>query len=185
MKQNLPWIWLHLGLRNQQNSARYYSVEEARDYVRGDESVIVIENNGQARAHSDYYIKRPHLAGSPDGLGGHNVDVVGIAHIVWRIVDVELVSGINAVGEEIRPRSREVRRCDGLGARAPHQLLRPESSVEQGITVGVGVSPCVARWRGRHSYDRVLSDEGPCGGAAGDKCGGATPLGCVLRPEGR
>jgi len=68
-----PWIWLHLGLRNQQNSARYYSVEEARDYVRGDESVIVIENNGQARAHSDYYIKRPHLAGSPEGLGGDNV----------------------------------------------------------------------------------------------------------------
>ena len=68
-----PWIWLHLGLRNQQNSARYYSVEEARDYVRGDESVIVIENNGQARAHSDYYIKRPHLAGSPEGLGGENV----------------------------------------------------------------------------------------------------------------
>jgi Protein of unknown function (DUF3179) len=68
-----PWIWLHLGLRNQQNSARYYSVEEARDYVRGDESVIVIENNGEARAHSDYHIKRPHLAGSPEGLGGENV----------------------------------------------------------------------------------------------------------------
>jgi uncharacterized protein DUF3179 len=68
-----PWIWLHLGLRNQQNSARYVSVEEARDYVRGDESVIVIENNGEARAHSDYHIKRPHLAGSPEGLGGENV----------------------------------------------------------------------------------------------------------------
>lgn len=68
-----PWIWLHLGLRNQQNTARYYSVDEARDYVRGDESVIVIENHGQARAHSDYYIKRPHLAGTPEGLGGENV----------------------------------------------------------------------------------------------------------------
>ena len=68
-----PWIWLHVGLRNQQNKARYYSIEEARDYVRGDESVIVIENNGEARAHSDYYIKRPHLAGTPEGLGGENV----------------------------------------------------------------------------------------------------------------
>jgi len=68
-----PWIWLHVGLRNQQDKARYYSIEEARDYVRGDESVIVIENNGEARAHSDYYIKRPHLAGTPEGLGGDNV----------------------------------------------------------------------------------------------------------------
>jgi hypothetical protein len=68
-----PWVWLHLGLRNQQDKARYYSVEEARDYVRGDESVIVIENNGEARAHSDYFIKRPHLAGTPEGLGGENV----------------------------------------------------------------------------------------------------------------
>ena len=68
-----PWIWLHVGLRNQQKSATYYSVQEARDFLRGDESVIVIENNGEARAHSDYHIKRPHLAGSPDGLDGENV----------------------------------------------------------------------------------------------------------------
>ena len=68
-----PWIWLHLGLRHQQNSATYYTVEEAKDFVRGDESVIVIENNGEARAHPDYHIKRPHLAGSPEGLGGENV----------------------------------------------------------------------------------------------------------------
>ena len=68
-----PWIWLHLGLRNQQSSATYYTVEEAKDFVRGDESVIVIENNGEARAHPDYHIKRPHLAGSPEGLGGENV----------------------------------------------------------------------------------------------------------------
>jgi len=68
-----PWVWLHVGLRNQQSSATYYSIEEARDYVRGDESVIVIENNGEARAHPDYHIKRPHLAGSPEGLGGENV----------------------------------------------------------------------------------------------------------------
>ena len=68
-----PWVWLHVGLRNQQNSANYYGIEEARAYLRPDESVIVIENNGEARAHSDYHIKRPHLAGSPEGLGGENV----------------------------------------------------------------------------------------------------------------
>lgn len=68
-----PWIWIHVGLRNQQNHARYYSVEEAKKQVRPEESVIVIENNGQARAHPDYHIKRPHLAGTPEGLGGENV----------------------------------------------------------------------------------------------------------------
>jgi hypothetical protein len=68
-----PWIWLHKGLRNQQDTAIYYSIEEAKDYLRPDESVIVIENNGEARAHSDYHIKRPHLAGTPEGLGGENV----------------------------------------------------------------------------------------------------------------
>ena len=68
-----PWVWLHVGLRNQQNSATYYSIEEAKAYLRPDESVIVIENNGEARAHSDYHIKRPHLAGTPEGLGGENV----------------------------------------------------------------------------------------------------------------
>ncbi|MEH6581056.1 MAG: DUF3179 domain-containing (seleno)protein [Halioglobus sp.] len=67
------WGWLHIGLRNQQNHATFYSIEEADDWVRGDESVIVIENNGEARAHSDYHIKRPHLAGTPEGLGGENV----------------------------------------------------------------------------------------------------------------
>ena len=39
-----PWVWLHVGLRNQQNSATYYSIEEAKAYLRPDESVIVIEN---------------------------------------------------------------------------------------------------------------------------------------------
>ena len=68
-----PWVWLHIGLRNQQHSARFYSIEEARELVRGDESVIVIENNGEARAHPDYHIKRPHLAGTPEGLGGENI----------------------------------------------------------------------------------------------------------------
>ncbi|HJP35834.1 MAG: DUF3179 domain-containing (seleno)protein [Gammaproteobacteria bacterium] len=68
-----PYTWLHWGLRNQQNSAVFYSVDEARKYVRDGESVIVLENNGEARAHPDNHIKRPHLAGNPEGLGGENV----------------------------------------------------------------------------------------------------------------
>lgn len=68
-----PWIWLHLGLRNQQNKAKFYSIEHAKNWLRANESVIVIENNGEARAHSDYHIKRPHLAGTPEGLGGENI----------------------------------------------------------------------------------------------------------------
>ena len=68
-----PYIWLHFGLRNQQSTATYYPIEIARRFVRPADSVIVIENNGEARAHSDYHIKRPHLAGTPEGLGGENI----------------------------------------------------------------------------------------------------------------
>lgn len=68
-----PWLWIHVGLRNQQSTADYHSIEEALPYVRPEESVIVIENKGVARAHPDYHIKRPHLAGTPEGLGGENV----------------------------------------------------------------------------------------------------------------
>ena len=68
-----PYIWLRVGLRNQQNTATYYSVEEARRYVRSEDSGVVIEHNGLARAHPNYHIKRPHLAGTPHGLNGKNV----------------------------------------------------------------------------------------------------------------
>lgn len=68
-----PYIWVHYGLRNQQSTATYYPVAEAKKYVRPTDSVIVIEHAGEARAHPDYHIKRPHLAGTPEGLGGENV----------------------------------------------------------------------------------------------------------------
>ncbi len=68
-----PWLWIHVGLRNQQSHAAYYSLDEAKDWVRPEDSVIVIENGGVARAHPDYHIKRPHIAGTADGLGGENV----------------------------------------------------------------------------------------------------------------
>ena len=68
-----PYIWVHVGLRNQKNSARYYSIEEAKEYVSPSHQVIVIENNGVARAHPQAQLLRPHLAGNDEGLDGENV----------------------------------------------------------------------------------------------------------------
>jgi len=68
-----PYIWVHVGLRNQKNSARYYSIEEAKEYVGPSSQVIVNENNGIARAHPQAQLLRPHLAGNDEGLDGENV----------------------------------------------------------------------------------------------------------------
>ncbi|MTI02187.1 DUF3179 domain-containing (seleno)protein [Roseibium sp. RKSG952] len=68
-----PYVWVHLGLRNQLNDAQYFPIEEARKYVGPTAPVIVIEHNGHARAHPDAQIMRPHLAGDVDGLGGEDV----------------------------------------------------------------------------------------------------------------
>jgi hypothetical protein len=68
-----PYVWVHLGLRNQMNTAKYYSIEEARDWINPAASVLVIENDGHARAHADAQIMHPHLAGDDKGLGGEDV----------------------------------------------------------------------------------------------------------------
>ena len=68
-----PYVWVHLGLRNQRNSAKYYSIEEAKSLVSPSNSVVVIEKDGVARAHPDSQIMRPHLAGNDEGLAGENV----------------------------------------------------------------------------------------------------------------
>lgn len=68
-----PYVWVHLGLRNQLNDARYFTIEKARKFVGPSAPVIVIENNGHARAHPDAQIMRPHLAGDDKGLGGEDV----------------------------------------------------------------------------------------------------------------
>lgn len=68
-----PWIWVHLGLRNQMDSAKFYSIEEAWKYINPAESVVVIEKDGVARAHPDHQLMRPHLAGNDEGLAGENV----------------------------------------------------------------------------------------------------------------
>jgi hypothetical protein len=67
------WVWVHLGLRHQRKTAKFYSIDEAKKYVSPATSVIVLENNGEARAHPDYEMWRPHLVGDEKGLGGENV----------------------------------------------------------------------------------------------------------------
>ena len=67
------WIYVHLGLRNQKETAKFYSIEEAKEFVSPTTQVIVLENNGVARAHPQPQIMRPHLVGTEDGLDGANV----------------------------------------------------------------------------------------------------------------
>jgi hypothetical protein len=68
-----PWVYVHLGLRNQMSTAKYYSIEEAKELISPSNSVVVIEKDGVARAHPDSQILRPHLAGNDEGLNGENV----------------------------------------------------------------------------------------------------------------
>ncbi|CAJ1369463.1 unnamed protein product [Effrenium voratum] len=68
-----PYVWVHVGLRNQKNTAQYLPIKEAMEWVSPSSPVLVIENNGVARAHPDAQIMRPHLAGNREGLDGENV----------------------------------------------------------------------------------------------------------------
>jgi hypothetical protein len=68
-----PWVYVHIGLRNQKNTARFFSIEEARQFVSPSNQVLVLENNGTARAHPQAQLMRPHLAGDKKGLDGENV----------------------------------------------------------------------------------------------------------------
>jgi hypothetical protein len=70
-------------MRAQPRSGRFVTIEMAKSRVNPDESVIVIEANGGARAHPDYQILRPHIAGTAEGLGGENVVMTycGLTHM--------------------------------------------------------------------------------------------------------
>jgi len=68
-----PYIWVHVGLRKQKDSAHFYSIEEAKEFVSPSNPVLVIENNGVARAHPQGHLMRPHLIGNVGGLDGENV----------------------------------------------------------------------------------------------------------------
>ncbi len=68
-----PWVWVHLGLRNQMDSAKLFPIDEARKDLNPADTVLVIEKDGVARAHPDHQLMRPHLAGDDEGLAGENV----------------------------------------------------------------------------------------------------------------
>ena len=60
-------------MRTQQSTARFTSIEEAKNFIHRDQEVLVIEHKGEARAHTDYELWRPHVVGTEDGLGGENI----------------------------------------------------------------------------------------------------------------
>lgn len=62
----------HIMMRDRMDNGVFVSVETARKYYSPDESVIVLDINGAARAHSDKQLLRPHVAGNGE-LGGENV----------------------------------------------------------------------------------------------------------------
>lgn len=61
-----------LMMRGRQDNGKLVSISEAKSHVDPDESVIVVEVNGQARAHADKQVLRPHVAGGKP-LGGEDV----------------------------------------------------------------------------------------------------------------
>ena len=62
----------HLMMRERQDNGIYVTVEEAKQYMVENESVIVIDVNGRARAHADKQLLRPHVA-SNGKIGGEDV----------------------------------------------------------------------------------------------------------------
>lgn len=58
---------------SKQHTGKFVPIDEAKQKVRPHNLVMVIENNGQARAHPDFEMWRPHIAGDNKGLGGENI----------------------------------------------------------------------------------------------------------------
>ncbi|WP_070965080.1 DUF3179 domain-containing (seleno)protein [Vibrio sonorensis] len=54
----------HLMMRDRMDNGLFVSIEEGKKYLKPYESVIVLEINGKARAHSDKQLLRPHVAGN-------------------------------------------------------------------------------------------------------------------------
>ena len=61
-----------LMMRARQDNGRFVSIQEAKAHVAPDETVVVVEMNGEARAHPDKQLVRPHVAGGKP-LGGQDV----------------------------------------------------------------------------------------------------------------
>ena len=127
------WVWVHVGLRNQKDKAQYYPIEVARDYINPSASVMVVVNNGHARAHSDQQMMRPHLAGNDQGLDGEDVVIaeetpLARQQVVDRIRSAQLrqvgprvldVPGLQRIEEDLVGGVRHV-----VEARAPVSMGR-------------------------------------------------------------
>jgi hypothetical protein len=62
----------YIMMRPRHEGSVFVDVERARQYLRADESVIVYEIDGVARAHADAQVLRPHVAGG-DPVNGQEV----------------------------------------------------------------------------------------------------------------
>lgn len=56
----------------QQHDGHSVTIEEAKKKVRPINEVMVMEHNGTARAHPDFEMWRPHIAGDKKGLASEN-----------------------------------------------------------------------------------------------------------------
>ena len=59
-------------MRARQDDGRIVSIQEAKAHVAPDDTVVVVEMNGEARAHPDKQLVRPHVAGGKP-LGGQDI----------------------------------------------------------------------------------------------------------------
>ena len=89
----------HIMMRARQHDGVFVSVHEAVRYVKPDESVIVLEVNGHARAHPDQQVLRPHVAGK-NTIGGENIVMTycGLTNL-----GMAVTPEINGQAVELRP----------------------------------------------------------------------------------
>ena len=59
-------------MRARQDNGRFVPIQTAKAHVAPDETVVVVEMNGEARAHPDKQLVRPHVAGGKP-LGGQDI----------------------------------------------------------------------------------------------------------------
>ena len=62
----------HMMMRERQSDGVFVPIAEAQKYIDANESVIVLEVNGHARAHADAQLLRPHVVGNGT-IGGENI----------------------------------------------------------------------------------------------------------------
>ncbi|MGY5451603.1 DUF3179 domain-containing (seleno)protein [Agarivorans sp. MS3-6] len=86
-------------MRARQDNAVFVNTEQAQQYYHDDESVIVYEYAGQARAHSDKQLVRPHVVGDrSDGPANVVMTYCGLTNL-----GMAVVPEINGQALSLRP----------------------------------------------------------------------------------